>query len=299
MDSQFNRISQGATNAINQFSSARFVQGTKDFVESNSIVAKFAFLILVLVLFMMALRFGGTMLSWIFSPKQNPYLTNGLGNAKMMKIIPQDPASKNAITIMRSKNEYQGTEFTWSIWVFVDDFAYKENEYKHIFHKGNDNINTTDPEHIGLNYPNNAPGLYITPNVNSLLVIMNTFDKLAEKITIPNLPINKWVNVIIRLSNQYTLDVYINGTLTKRHILSSVPKQNYGDVYMSMNGGFSGFNSELRYFSSALGTNAIQSIVSAGPNLKTSDDNNDLTRSKPQYLSTRWYFADNLDGYNP
>ena len=29
---------------------------------------------------------------------------------------------------------------------------------------------------IGMNYPNNAPGLYITPYTNNLLVVMNTFD---------------------------------------------------------------------------------------------------------------------------
>jgi hypothetical protein len=28
----------------------------------------------------------------------------------------------------------------------------------------------------GLNFPNNAPGLYISPNSNSLVVMMNTFN---------------------------------------------------------------------------------------------------------------------------
>ena len=123
------------------------------------------------------------------------------------------------------------------------------------------------------------------------------FDTVNEEIIIPDLPLNKWVNVIIRVDDQHQLDVYINGTLTKRHMLKGVPKQNYGDVYASMNGGFSGYTSELRYFDSALGTNRINAIVDAGPNMKMSGD--DMTKSKPHYLSTRWYFAGANDMYNP
>jgi len=217
-------------------------------------------------------------------------------DAKQMLVITQDPSLKGSQPIMRSANDVQGMEFTWSVWIYVDDFVYKQNEYKHIFHKGNDDINVSKPP-IGLNYPNNAPGLYITPTTNNLVVIMNTFDSINEEILIKDLPLNKWVNVILRLNNQHQLDIYINGTLTKRHMLKGVAKQNYGDVYVSMNGGFSGYTSELRYFEEAIGTNKIQQIVNDGPNMKM--NSTDLTQSKPHYLSTRWYFAGANDGYNP
>jgi hypothetical protein len=55
---------------------------------------------------------------------------------------------------------------------------------------------------------------------------MNTFSVINEQIVIPDLPLNKWVNVIIRCENT-TLDVYINGTITRSHMLHGVPKQNY------------------------------------------------------------------------
>ena len=103
---------------------------------------------------------------------------------------------------MRSVNDAEGLEFTWSVWIHVDDFTYKQNEYKHVFHKGNDDINiTTEP--TGLNFPNNGPGLYIAPKTNNLVVIMNTFNKINEEIVVKDLPLNKWVNVIIRVSNQH------------------------------------------------------------------------------------------------
>jgi len=38
---------------LDQFSSSQYVQGSKTFLESNNIVAKFAFLILILIVFMM------------------------------------------------------------------------------------------------------------------------------------------------------------------------------------------------------------------------------------------------------
>ena len=296
MDSQNTNVSQG-TNSFSNFRSNKYVSGTSEFLTSNSIVAKIAFLILVLIVFVIALRIGAAILNYIFAPSPNPYLITGMVDAKKMLRIPQNPASNGAVPIMRSKNEIHGMEFTWSVWIYIDDFTYKRNEYKHIFHKGNDDINVSQPPDIGMNYPNNGPGLYIAPEVNDLIVVMNTFDVIDERVRIKDIPINKWVNVIIRLDKNNQLDVYINGTLTKRHILSSVPKQNYGDVFLSLNGGFSGYTSCLRYFSSALGTNEINNIVDKGPCLKMEEDDN--MSAVPHYLSTRWYFSGAGDMYNP
>lgn len=294
--SNIGNVSQGYFGSVEP-SYDTYLQGSsKEFLQSNSIVAKFAFLIMVLVLFIVALRLGASILTWLFTPSSNPILIKGMINAKQMMRIEQDPSTPGAIPILRSVNENEGLEFTWSVWIFVDDFTYKQNEYKHVFHKGNDNINLSG-DSIGLNYPNNGPGLYITPHTNNLVVIMNTFDKIKEEVVIKDLPLNKWVNVIIRVSNQHVLDVYINGVLTKRHQLKSVPKQNYGDVFVSMNGGFSGYTSELRYFDIAIGTNKIQSIVETGPNMKMIGG--DMKGTKPQYLSSRWYFAGTNDMYNP
>jgi len=280
---------------VESFGSNQYVAAGKEFLQSNSIIAKFAFLILILIVFMMLFSFGSFILARVFSQDHNPILIDGMINSKQMMIIPQNPSKKGAIPILRSKNEREGMEFTWSVWIFVDDFGYKEHEYKHVFHKGNNNINVIDSP-TGLNYPNNGPGLYITPDTNALEIIMNSYDEINEKIQINDLPLHKWVNVIIRVTKQKQLDVYINGTLTKRHMLSSVPKQNYGDVYLSMNGGFSGNTSELRYFEKAIGTNKIQNIVDKGPKRKFIVGNLDSEEDSEKYLSTRWYMRSATDG---
>lgn len=292
---QFARVSDDSA-GFSQFSSNRYLSGTKDFLESNSIVAKFAFLLLVLIVFVIILRLGATLFSWLFAPRSDPILIDGMVDAKQMMKIPQDPAVNGAIPILRSTDQTEGLVFTWSVWMFIDDLQYRRNEYKHVFHKGNDDINVTKVP-IGMNHPNNAPGLYIAPDTNALIVVMNTFDTINEEIVIPDIPINKWMNVIIRVDQQHKLDVYINGRLTRRHILAGVPRQNYGDVFVSMNGGFSGYTSELRYFNEAIGTNQIQTIVDNGPNMNMKSSN--MTDSKPRYLSLRWFFTGANDMYNP
>jgi hypothetical protein len=285
-------ISSGA-GTFDNFKSTGVVNGTKEFLESNSLVAKVAFLLLVLIVFVIALKFTSQLLSWLFSYSNSPYLVDGMINSKkQMVIIPQDPSEKGAIPVIRSDNKERGIEFTYSTWIFIDDLVYQEGQYRHIFHKGNDSINYTE-QPIGMNQPNNAPGLYIAPNTNALVVVMNTFNDIEERVTINDIPLNKWVCVQIRVEN-HQLDTYINGKLTKRLIMKGVPKQNYGNVYVGMNGGFSGYLSNLRYFNYGLGTSEIQSIVDSGPNLTMKSG--DITESMPKYLSLRWFFSSNTVG---
>ena len=296
------RVSEGAKafddkikQATASFASNQYVSGTKEFLASNSLVAKFAFLLLVLFAFVAILRVGASALGWLLGPSDNPRLIKGMIDAKQMVTIPQDPKLKGSIPVLRSRDQRVGIVFNWSVWMYINDLVYKEGQYRHVFHKGNDNINFGGSK-IGMNFPNNGPGLYLGPKENTLVVVMNTFDTIGEEIEIENIPVKKWVNVILQCDGK-NLDVYVNGTLARRHILSGVPKQNYGDVYVAMNGGFDGYISELQYFNSDIGLARINAIVSGGPNLKMTDSN--LTESAPHYLSTRWYYSGFKDGYNP
>ena len=127
--------------------------------------------------------------------------------------------------------------------------------------------------------------------------MMNTFNVINEEILIPDIPLNKWVNVIIRCQNT-TLDVYINGTIARSINLIGVPKQNYGDVYVAMNGGFNGNISNLWYYNYALGTSKIQDIASDGPNTRMIGTSG-MSDNAFDYLSLRWFFYGAGDSYNP
>ena len=295
-----NNSTTGNENIFSGFMSNKYVNSTSEFLSSNSLVAKVAFLLLVLFVFIVALRIGLTFLAYLFSNSRNPKLLNGMVDAKQLIVIPQDPSSSNSVNIPRSFNEDKGIEFTWSCWIYIDDLTYNSGKYRGVFYKGNDFSLTKNPnDSKGLNFPNNAPGLYIAPDTNNLEIFMNTYTVINEKITVSNIPLNKWVNVIIRCENR-TLDVYINGTITKSHKLSGVPKQNFGDVYIAPDGGFSGYISNLWYYDYALSPMDIGSMVSRGPNTTLINSSaQDLRIKDPNYLSLRWFFFGTNDSYNP
>jgi hypothetical protein len=280
-----------SNSTFNSFSTSNGTFGSRDFLESNSLVAKFAFLLLVILGFIILLRLGISTISYFLKPSSSPHLMDGMVDATQMIVYQQDPSNNGAVTVYRSTNATDGIEFTWSTWIFINNLN-DSGTYKHIFSKGNSNI-----QENGLIYPNNAPGLYIAPNTNTLVVMMNTFNVINEEILIPDIPINKWVNVIIRCQNT-TLDVYINGTIARSINLSGVPKQNYGNVYVAMNGGFNGYISNLWYYDYALGTSSIQRLSEKGPNTKMIGSNG-LNDNMFNYLSLRWFFYGAGDSFNP
>lgn len=285
---------------FNEFSSNQYTSATQDFLNSNSVVAQIAFLLLVLFGFVILLRLGITSIGYFLGPSGSAKLVDGMVDATQMITIPQDPESNGAITLSRSVNATEGIEFTWSVWIYIENLTYNEGQYRCIFYKGNDyasNPNASEEQPVGLNFPNNAPGLYLAPNSNSLVVMMNTFTVINEEIIVNDIPVNNWVNVIIRCQNN-TIDVYINGSIIKSHQLHGVPKQNYGDVYVAPNGGFSGYISNLYYYDYALGMNEISSIVNNGPSTKMKGSDN-LNIKSGDYLSLRWFFYGMGDGYNP
>jgi hypothetical protein len=256
-----------------------------EFLQSNSIIAKFAFLLIVIIGFVFCLKIGLNFFGWLNSPNLSPHIIDGMIDAaSSAMVVPQDTSNTSAITIYRSNNKHQGIEFTWSVWVFIKDMTHNNGQYKTIFYKGNSGLQTN-----GLNYPNNAPGLYIEPHKNNLVVVMDTYSVIGEEVVIPDVPLNKWMNVIIRCHNR-NLDVYINGTITRSILLSDVPKQNYGEVYVATNGGFNGFISNLWYYDRALSALDINNIIYWGPNL-TMAGSQAVTVKKTDYLSLQWYFS--------
>lgn len=150
----------------------------------------------------------------------------------------------------------------------------------------------------GINYPSNGPGVYLfsdntkdnSVSTLNLLVLVNTYSKITEHVIIPDISLQKWINVIVRIDGKY-LDVYINGTIRQRKKLNSLPKQNYGSVFINGNHGFDGKLSGLKYFNKAIDIFEINNIVKKGPYMEV--DKSLLV--KPPYYSSDWYYDDNID----
>ena len=290
-DNYRNPLGGTSTSMFSGFGSNRLVSGSAEFLQSNSLVAKVAFLVLVVLVFVLLITFASRLLTWLFEPSGTPTLLKGMKKGTKLLHIPQDPKKRGAITLLRSRNQRDGIEFTYSCWLFIDNLEYRKGQKKHIFHKGSETMNRRGKfknidNTLGLAFPNNAPGLYLHETENKLVVVMNTYEGIIEEVEIPNIPLNKWINVVIRVKHRY-MDVYINGSVVTRHEFESVPKQNYGDIFVSMNGGFSGNISSLKYWNYALSGVEIADLNGSGPNLTASDD----MEVFPPYLSLRWYFG--------
>ena len=304
---------EGLNSMVSDFSSPSVADVGSAFLDTNSIIAKFVFLIVVLIGFFLLFNLGIYIVSWFATPDRSPYIFKGMYSTAAKKHITQDP-KRNGKTIYRSNNEDKGIEFTWSSWLNLE----LPTSEQHIFNKG------TKPES---GFDKNAPGVYAkqgktevtkafrdevadatvgwatmtdadqaeaieaarTENGTlNLIIKMDTITTNADDITLYDLPIKKWFHLAIRLQNKI-IDIYVNGTITTRIPLSEVPDQNYGDIYLGY-GGLDGNISNLRYFDKALSVFQISNIVMAGPNLSNPDEN--VKIGKANYLSNNWYTND-------
>lgn len=249
---------------------------------SNNVISIIIFLIFMIVLFIVFLRVGTAFLSYLFSLNGHVKLINGLVTSNRQTIISQDPAMNGSILVERSSNQKGGIEFTWSVWCFFDTVT-TSKMYNNIFTKG-----TNDFDESGLAKVN-CPGLYIS-NRGEICVVINTFTEINKMITISNIPLSNWVQIVLTCQDK-TFNVYLNGILIKSVMLLGVVNQNYGDVYIGSNSGFTGYISNLWYWNKTLTALEIQNLYSAGPNTRSADANmNDFKNiPKSNYLALSYY----------
>ena len=289
-------MTQSVSNTMDSFSSPAEVQTTNSsFLDSNGIIAKVVFLIMVILVFLLLFFLIVKLIGYFAQAPANPMLVDGQINGTKQMMISQNPANKASKTIARSNNEATGIEFTWSVWLRISNNTASSivtpNWHNPIFVKGDVSLpNNGINKFCSLN---NGPGVYFgkPSDPNHLYILMDTVDTPAIEssaliIDISNLP-TEYFHLAIRCQNTY-IDAYINGNLVKRQNLMNVPKQNYYDVAVCPMNGFNGVLSNLQYFSSALSVIDINAIVRTGPNTK------DITQSSYNSnsinaISTAWY----------
>jgi hypothetical protein len=222
------------------------------------------------------------------------------------QLIPQTNDS-DAI-IYNSENEVNGMEFTYSMYLFISPETFEETVsagqcngkrkqqttfLKHIFHKGSKD-----------GFPLLAPGLFVEGNKNTLRLYMNSTTKWDNYVEIPNIPIGKWFHLVISMKGKY-LDVYVNGNVTVRHEFDTVPKLNYGHVYVMypvkfpkntgdmgiktdfrVDNAAKGMVSRLKYYSYALNYSQIDSLYREGPSKKIVSTS---YAEKPPYFHDSWW----------
>jgi hypothetical protein len=215
-----------------------------------------------------------------------PYLYDG------PQVIYQDPNQQGSITIYPSVNAPSGLEFSYSCFLLINKSTFQGSQQglRHIFHKGSP-----------VYKPLMCPGVFVKNNENTLVIYMNEASSWNTFCEIPNIPVGKFFHLALIVRNM-NVDVYINGNVAHRMKLSSVPKQNFGDVYVFKTEAFSdsttnqdsplvvlgaatGLISTLQYTGYALNYEQIDRLVRAGPSTKLVS----ATQNLPPYLADDWW----------
>jgi hypothetical protein len=217
-----------------------------------------------------------------------PYLYDG------PQVINQDPNQQGAMTIYPSVNAPSGLEFSYSCFLLINKSTFQggSSGLRHVFHKGSP-----------VYKPLMCPGVFVRNNDNALVVYMNEAQSWNTYCEIPNIPVGKFFHLAIVVRNM-NVDIYINGNVAHRMTLSSVPRQNFGDVYVFKTEAFSdqgrspddplivvgaatGLISTLVYSGYALNYEQIDAMVRAGPSTKLVS----ATQNLPPYLADNWWVS--------
>jgi hypothetical protein len=190
------------------------------------------------------------------------------------QVFNQDPKTANSKTLNRSNNQKGGIEFTYSWWMFVNEYPTSGDAI--VFVKG----------YVKSSMQTFCPLVQISREGadNIMKISFNTFGSPYEVVKVVNLPIGKWYHCALTIQNQ-TARVYINGRIYTSQRLNGVLRQNYGPLTISANGGFSGLVSSLIYYTYSLPPSSILGITSTGPNRNIIG----ISKDMPPYMANQWW----------
>ena len=252
----------------------------KDFLTSKTPAAYIVMGLLFIILILLIIYLTQNLIVWAYSNFAKKFtLLDGTKDASTSEmVISQDPSLEGSITLPRSTNEDGGIEFTYSFWLYVNDWmSATPDKEQHVFHKG---------EKEGeINF---APKVTLDGQNNTMYIYMNTFNTQKVKLNIDNLPVKKWINVCLVVQHK-VMDIYINGFLKRTYTFDSLPKQNYRSVWINRYGGFKGYFSSFVYYRYALNYFDVQNIINNGPSTDLIEDVSQTFTQIPPYFSSNWW----------
>jgi hypothetical protein len=230
------------------------------------------------------------------------------GSSTKTVTFKQDPNNTANINLPLSDNQLTGIEFSYSTFLYISDDTDDGTEgWKTVFYKGYE----SGP------FPLCGPGVFVSSSSDNtgpvLRVVMNTYQKWYNTVDVKQIPLNKWIHLAVVLRNN-SLEVYINGNLAnKLSFNGTLPYQNYQPLILSstattgagfkttdaslvkygipvgdqfiVRGKFSGYISNLTYYSYAISYSEIQKALAIGPSSKFDQSAMD----KPPYLIDSWW----------
>ena len=172
---------------------------------------------------------------------------DGMKSAKDTSTISPDDLPDNNNT----------NDYTYSVWFYVDDWSYRYGEPKIILGRLDAKREPSPSIILGAIENNVQVNVACYPDNNS-----DSFQ--VHKCGIANVPIQRWVNLIVSLYGR-TLDVYLDGKLVRTCVLPGIAKVNdSASVYVTPEGGFSGYTAKVQYFADATNPQEAYNIYRAG-----------------------------------
>lgn len=158
------------------------------------------------------------------------------------------------------------TNYTYSFWIYINNYNYRYSEKKEIISRGDD----TTPEKV-------YPRIYLGENQNDIHIDITCQDESTlsnHKIVIKNIPLQRWNHFIMTKSGS-NVDIYIDGKLVKTSIIPGTPVNVEANTEIEVakpnkdqqdkkRTGFAGYLSKLNYFSTAINTREAYSMYKEG-----------------------------------
>ena len=176
----------------------------------------------------------------------------GLVSAQTMQKI-------EASSLASSSSAGATSNYTYSIWFYVDDWNVKYGEPKVVFGRMASEMDKNQPCPLVSLAPleNNLivslaiyPGMDTAPieDTTTATATATATDTSIHRCMVANIPIQKWVNVLISTYGR-SLDIYIDGKLVRTCVLPGVARvESSTPVYITPNGGFSGWTAKFQYW---------------------------------------------------
>jgi hypothetical protein len=186
---------------------------------------------------------------------------------------------------------HEGGEFSISMWVYIQNWNYRQGFNKHILSIGGQNFDTIR--------------IYLAPDRNAMKIRVHTRDSgaVTEKAAgdsllrsdaqktfgtlqtgadliegsstsgcnIPEIDMQRWVNVVVALNGK-TCDVFLDGKLARSCVLPSFYKVDHAGYQATLlaNGGFGGFIAGVVAYGNALSPDEVYRQYMAGPDANIS-----------------------------
>ena len=152
------------------------------------------------------------------------------------------------------------SNFTYSIWFYIEDWNYRYGQPKIIFGRVNKDREPQPSATLGATRNDLTISLSCYPPIGG-----GQGDKsVVHNCKLQNIPIQKWNHLLFSVYGK-SMDVYLDGKLARTCVLPGTAKvTDSSNVYVTPAGGFSGSTAKLQYWDSATNPQQAYNIYKQG-----------------------------------